>query len=224
MGLFKLLQVLVVDADDQSSSLLQQKLEELSYEGSPQPSLLCRSGALALSCEQDFNRLVLGPPYAAGSSRVPCGRHWRLYYIEMDAKVMQLGYRAWRNRVHGPVDCSPLKDRHLDAVTRCASGAEASSLLRKGDAGIDIVLVEVRSCLMALNSDDKITGRSGICEIGLSHTARAHGMEACIPLWSFIYFYGEAAGCPGAFWASWNITRALRPGWPGQLSFGSEAL
>ena len=50
-------------------------------------------------------------------------------------------------RVLGRVDCSPLKDRHLDAVTRCASGAEASLLLRKGDAGIDIVLVEVRSCL-----------------------------------------------------------------------------
>ena len=59
-GLFELLQVLVVDADDQSSSCLQQKLEELSYEGSPQPASLCRSGAMAVSCEQDFNRLVLG--------------------------------------------------------------------------------------------------------------------------------------------------------------------
>ncbi len=115
--------------------------------------------------------------------------------------------------MHGRVDCSPLKDRHLDAVTRCASGAEASSLLRKGDAGIDIVLVEVRSCVLGLNGDDKITGRSGICEIGLSHTARARGMEACIPLWSCVRFYGEPAGCPRAFYAFWNITRALRPRW-----------
>ena len=42
MGLFKLLQVLVVDAEDQSSICLQQKLQELSYEGSPQPAYLCR--------------------------------------------------------------------------------------------------------------------------------------------------------------------------------------
>ena len=73
-GLFELLQVLVVDADDQSSSCLQQKLEELSYKGSPQPASLCRSGAMAVSCEQDFNRFVLGPPYAAGSSRELSGR------------------------------------------------------------------------------------------------------------------------------------------------------
>lgn len=66
--------------------------------------------------------------------------------------------QSLEDRVHGRFDCSPLKDRHLDAVTRCASGAEASSLLRKGDVGIDIVLVEVRTCLLELISDDKITG------------------------------------------------------------------
>ena len=84
--------------------------------------------------------------------------------------------------MQGRYDCSPLKDRHLDAVTRCASGAEASSLLRKGDAAIDIVLVEVRACLLGLIPDDKIMGRSGISKIGLSHTARARGQGACIPL------------------------------------------
>ena len=84
--------------------------------------------------------------------------------------------------MHGRYDCSRLKDRHLDAVTRCASGAEASSLLRKGDAAIDIVLVEVRACLLGLVSVDKITGRSGISEIGLSYTARARRQGACIPL------------------------------------------
>ena len=72
-GLFELLQVLVVDADDQSSSCLQQKLEELSYEGSPQPASLCRSGAMAVSCEQDFQQIRTG---AAVRSRELWGALW----------------------------------------------------------------------------------------------------------------------------------------------------
>ena len=55
------------------------------------------------------------------------------------------------------VDRSSLKDRHLAAVTRCASGAEASSLLRNGDAAVDIVMVEVRALQLALINCNKIT-------------------------------------------------------------------
>ena len=38
IDLFEPLQVLIVDGDDQSSSSLQQKLQELAYEGTPRPA------------------------------------------------------------------------------------------------------------------------------------------------------------------------------------------
>ena len=44
IGLFEHAQVLIVDGDEQSSGSLQQKLEELSYEGSSRTVFRCRKG------------------------------------------------------------------------------------------------------------------------------------------------------------------------------------
>ena len=102
--------------------------------------------------------------------------HWN------GCKRAAIRLQSLEDRVHGRFDCSPLKDRHLDAVTRCASGAEASSLLKKGEVGIDIVLVEVRFCLWSWSMTTRSRGRSGVCEIGLIYKPRACRQWTSTPL------------------------------------------